>query len=175
MDDFISFLNAINFKITEGSEFCWKCFGPNARYLDSDSPTTESSVSCIFDSKTHVVYQADVYDERDDPETVNYTWVNPAYKEAYLQEHAERGILPFNENTVELELYSDALSKIAAVVNNTPIDRRITFEVDFGDVSLKNAFLAQAALQSMTPDEYVNVILLDYINSHNEKLAQEAK
>ena len=60
------FLEAIDYKITGGSEYSWTCFGPDARYLDciDDEGSSESrySINAIFDSEDQTVYAFELWD-----------------------------------------------------------------------------------------------------------------
>lgn len=50
-------------RINGGSEYGWKSFGPNARYLDFESEFAHGSV--VFDCETQVVYLADIDAKQD--------------------------------------------------------------------------------------------------------------
>lgn len=75
------YLEAINYRITGGSEYCWNCFGDNARYLDCEGEVlNESSVVCIFDSVNQTVYSIEAWDYINDRA---YRWIHPDYIKAY--------------------------------------------------------------------------------------------
>ena len=65
------YLEAIDYRITGGSEYQWKCFGPNARYLDCDSPELNVyNVSCVFDVSKY--YQSQICMLVDDTSSTGY-------------------------------------------------------------------------------------------------------
>ena len=46
-------MEIVNYRITEGSDFTWSCYGDNAYCLDSwDGDQNGSSFTIIFDTKT---------------------------------------------------------------------------------------------------------------------------
>ena len=66
-----------NYRITEGSDYCWKCFGPNAYSLDSWSGDQEGySLPVLFDTKTQEVYQVEAHDYA---RSRSYRRTNPEY------------------------------------------------------------------------------------------------
>jgi hypothetical protein len=81
------FMIAIKYKITGGSEHGWKCYGPNARWLDSEHESYHASI--VFDSVNQTVYEATLSDYRGD---LAYIVVNPNYKNAMIAESESRGV-----------------------------------------------------------------------------------
>lgn len=134
------FLEAIDYKVTGGSEYQWKCFGPNARYLDSDNGTFENNTytaSAIFDSVDQTVYNVEVWDYVNNRE---YRWINPVYKQAMIDEAEHRGI-DYKESSdeqkfIDLDVPKDMLEKISKIVAGEPYDTRVQIEVDFTDEEL---------------------------------------
>lgn len=84
--DVIGFLREIDYGVTEGSQFCWTCYGPDAWYLDA------GSVSAVIDRKTGFVYEISVHDQSQD---VNHRWIHPEYLEGYVDEANSRGCDPW--------------------------------------------------------------------------------
>lgn len=80
---------AFNHKISGGQQYMWKCFGPNAWFIDF-----ENNVSIIIDRFTREVYEVSWYPddgiERD--EVLEVSWINPSYIEAYKTECDERKV-----------------------------------------------------------------------------------
>ena len=78
-------MTLIDFKITEGYDYMWDCYGDNAHGLDSDDfQTTQNySVGIIFDTQTQLVYELTSYDYR---ENVAYRWINPYFKNKHDEE-----------------------------------------------------------------------------------------
>ena len=53
-----NFMEVIDYKITEGSEYQWSCFGNNAYSLDSWNGDQDGyTVTALFDTKDQTIYQ----------------------------------------------------------------------------------------------------------------------
>lgn len=130
------FLEAIDFKITEGSNYGWDCYGPDARYLDSYKDD-EYSISAVFDSKNQLVYAVELWDYINHRE---YRWQHPDFKEAYQAEAEEREIDPKesldDSKYIDLEVAEDILEKISAMVAGEEYDTRVKVPVEFDDEEL---------------------------------------
>lgn len=82
------FVTAVRFRIGEGAEHLWECFGPEASILDWVKDDNSASGGIVYDSKTHVVYEATAWDTRSEQV---WRWNNPAFKKAYRRESKARG------------------------------------------------------------------------------------
>lgn len=80
------FLSAVLYKITEGSQFIWNCYGANAWYLDAEY------ASAVFDRCNGIVLEVSVHGETHD---INHRWIHPEYLERYINESAARGCDPW--------------------------------------------------------------------------------
>jgi ribonucleotide reductase alpha subunit len=80
---------AAQFKISEGSEYQWACYGQNARFLDFQSEFEDVRAGCIFDSQNQTVYEAYLYFGEK-----AYRWLNPEFSEVMYDESFERDIDP---------------------------------------------------------------------------------
>ena len=113
------FMEICDYRITEGSEYCWQCFGPSAYRLDSWNQDHEGhSVSIIFDTQTQEVYEVSAYDYRNNRA---YRLINPDYKDAHDDEASNRNV-DFNQawddvNYVDLDVDDDFIQKALAIVN----------------------------------------------------------
>lgn len=131
-----NYLEAIEYKITDGTDYGWQCYGSNARYLDSYKED-QYSVGAIFDSQDQFVYAIELWDYQNNRE---YRWQHPDYKQAFLNEAKEREIDPTesldNSKFIDLEVADDILEKISAVVAGEDYDTRVKVPVDFTDEQL---------------------------------------
>jgi hypothetical protein len=84
-------MNAIKYRITEGSEYTWRCYGDHAYTLGSWSGCNDTGYSAdiVFDTKTQTVYEFSIIDYRTEE---HFRWINPDYTAAYKTESANRGI-----------------------------------------------------------------------------------
>lgn len=132
------FMEVVGYRITEGSDYGWTCFGHNAYSLDSwNGDQNGHSVSVTFDTKTQVVYQTEVYDYTNERA---YRLINPDYLDAFKNEALSRGVSA-NEawedvNYIDLETDEDFLEKAYAIVNDQAYDTRVQIPVNFTDEEL---------------------------------------
>lgn len=83
------FLEAADGQITSGSEYQWKCYGENARYIDVSNIDNQAVGSAIFDSKTKKVYEVTAEVNEDN---VVYRWIDLEYKNALREESVNREV-----------------------------------------------------------------------------------
>lgn len=175
------FLEAVNFKITGGSEYGWDCFGPNARYLDcsdSDSNDGTYSINAVFDSKTQEIYQLEMWDYVNHRE---YRWIDSFYRPDFEAECGEKGINT-NESLdgnkfIDVEVPEDIFEKINSMVLGKEYDTRIKVPVDFSDEDLLK-YMKLAHEMDITFNELVERAIkaaIDDYNSNPEEYKQRAQ
>jgi hypothetical protein len=149
---------ALDNRITGGSEYHWQCYGPEARYLDYESD--HAHVSVLFDSKTQVVYEASINDK--DEHVTPYRWINPEYKDAYYAEASNKGINPNNAwddtNWCDLEVDDDWLEKAYAIFNGLSFDNRVTVPLDLDDATMLQLCM-EAHKRDITLNKMIEQIL----------------
>lgn len=166
------FMEVVDYKITEGSEYCWQCFGPNAYRLDSWNQDQEGhTVSIVFDTRTHEVYEASAYDYK---RNRAYRLINPDYKFGHDDEAAGRGVdikqAWDDVNYVDLETDEDFLDKARSIVADEDYDTRVEVPLTLPDDSLFDLMkLAHEA--DMSLNQYVEQLLRHAIENH--QLAKE--
>lgn len=157
-----------DYKITEGSEYCWQCFGPNAYRLDSWNQEQDGhTVSIVFDTRTHVVYEANAYDYQ---RNRAYRLINPDFKSAHDNEATERDV-DINQawddvNYVDLDVVDDFIQKAVAIVNDEDYDTRVSVPVDFTDEELLT-YMKMAHDRDMTFNQFVEQALRAAIDEFN--------
>jgi hypothetical protein len=162
------FMEICDYKITEGSEYCWQCFGPNAYRLDSWNQEQDGhTVSIIFDTRTHVVYEATAYDYQ---RNRAYRLINPDFKLAHDNEATERDV-DINQawddvNYVDLDVVDDFIQKAVAIVNDEDYDTRVSVPVDFTDEELLT-YMKMAHDRDMTFNQFVEQALRAAIDEFN--------
>lgn len=133
-------METVDYRITEGSDYGWQCFGNNAYMLDSWNGAhdeTGYTVNIIFDNQTQIVYQMEAWDYKNERE---YRWINPDFKEAYEAESKQRSV-PLNEslddrNFIDLDSADDMLIKARAIVLGKEYDTRVVIPVDLPQETL---------------------------------------
>lgn len=161
------FIQAIEHKITGGSDYHWKCFGDNARYLDcadNEGVGGNYSISAIFDSQTQQVYCIEAWDYFNDRE---YRWIDKAYIKAHTKACAKNKVDLYESmdgrNWIDLDLAEDILEKANALVNNKDYDTRVKVPVDFSDEDLLQ-YMKLAHEMDITFNELVERALREAIN-----------
>lgn len=125
-------LQLIEFKITGGTEFLWNCFGTNARYLDSDN--SEYSISCIFDSVTQEVYKIQFYVNNSKDLMDNCFWLNPAYRQNFLDESESRNVDPYSlDEDIAIYEFMNLHDFITHIRNRVGIEEMETISLDLED------------------------------------------
>jgi len=165
------FMEATGYRIIEGSEYQWSCYGDNAFSLDSwNGDNIEGySAGIVFDTKTQVVYEATVYDYKNNRA---YRLHHLDFKTAHYEEAIRRNIDP-NEaieelDFVDLEDDNDFLKKLCSIINNEKYDTRVTIPIDFPDDKLLR-FMIAAHEKDMTFNAFVNMGLTNMIEYYKEK------
>ena len=161
---------ALNHRITGGSDYHWNCYGSEVRFLDFESDYAHASV--LFDSVTQEVYEATISAKQDGDDNLPgpYRWLNPETKDAYLEECKVRNIDPNNAwddtNWIDLEVDEDFLVKANAVFNNLPFDKRVTVPLDLDDAEVFQ-LMKMAHDRDITLNQLVEEILQKVIDNHN--------
>jgi hypothetical protein len=99
-------------RISGGSEYQWKCYGPNARFLDFSALDGIDNISVIFDAQDQTVYEIEVYPV--DDHSPCYVWFNPTFRSEVIKDAAARQVdiltaydsVKFTEVTSEQEILS---------------------------------------------------------------------
>ena len=166
------FMECIDYAPTEGTKYCWKCFGSNAYTIDywNDSfGETGVSVQCVFDVKDNTVYEMQAWDYKNDRQ---YRWIHPDYANEYREEALGRGVnadQSYDDNKfIDLELESDMLEKASAIFSGKEYDHRIMITLDFtNDEKITLMELAHEA--DMSLNQYIEYILQKEIDRLQEK------
>ena len=132
------FMETVDYKITEGSDYCWNCYGPNAYRLDSWNQEQDGhTVSIVFDTRTQEVYEASAYDYQ---RNRAYRLINPDYVQAHKDEAGDRNVdvdqAWDDVNYTDLEVDGDFLEKARAIVAEEDYDTRVQVPVEFTDEEL---------------------------------------
>lgn len=153
-------LDFVEYRITEGSTYCWSCYGPNARTMDSwDGDTDGVSSSIIFDTKEHIVYEVTVYDYS---KQRAYRLINPDFKDAHTAESKSRGVdsnQAWDDVTyVELETEEDFEEKCRAIMSYEEYDTRVSIPLELEDKDLL-IFMKAAHERDMTFNQFIEEAL----------------
>lgn len=156
------------YKVSGGSEYCWKCFGPNARYMDFELGLHEKSFSIVFDTVTQTVYEATVCDY---VKQNCYRIINPDYVEQYQYEANSRNVnykQAYDDiDYIDLCVDKDFIEKATAIINDLPYDERVIITIDLPD-DMVYSLMKEAHELDITFNEFIAKILQDEIEKSNE-------
>lgn len=171
------FMETVNYRITEGSDYCWSCFGPNAYRLDSWNGKQEGhTVGVLFDTKTQETYQLEACDYQ---RNRAYRWTNPDYKKAHDDEASEKCPDHVNQawddvNYVDLETIDDFFDKASKIVQGADYDTRVSVPINIPDDELFE-LMKKAHEQDITFNQLVEQALQAAIDRHERGEAPFSK
>jgi hypothetical protein len=158
------FMETVDYQITEGSEYMWECYGDHAYRLDSwNQDQNGHSVSIVFDTRTHVIYEASAYDYK---RGRAYRLINPDFKFGHDDEAQSRGVevnQAWDEVVyTDLDVDEDFLAKARAIVADEDYDTRVQVSVDFSDEELLT-YMKLAHERDITFNQLVETALREAI------------
>ena len=163
------FFETFDYRITEGGDYGWSCYGPNSYQLSSWNGvhgTGGWSANAVFDTETQTVYEVEVCDYTHNRA---YRLINPAYVEAYRKEAAQHNV-NLNQawddvNFTDLDVNEDWLEKAQAIVAGEAYDDRVQIELNL-DQDLLFDLMKLAHQQDTTLNQLVETILREHIENH---------
>jgi len=159
------FMETVGYRITEGGDYGWQCYGPNAYRLDSWNQDQDGhTVSIVFDTHSQTVYEITAYDYRRERA---YRLINPDYRASFEREAQERGASA-NEawdtvNYVDLETAEDFLAKAQAIVADQDYDTRVEVPLTLDNATLFG-LMQMAHEQDITLNRLVENIIRQEID-----------
>jgi hypothetical protein len=153
-------MELVNYRITEGGEYCWQCYGTQAYSLDSWNGDQDGySLTVIFDKSNQIVYEVTACDYANNRA---YRMINPDYKFGYDDEAAGRGIAADQAwddvNYIDLETDEDFVTKARAIIAGEPYDTRISIPLTLPDDEML-VLMTMAHEQDMTFNDFVEDII----------------
>jgi len=162
-------MELVDYKITEGGDYGWGCYGPNAYTLDSWNGVHGVggySFSIVFSTKSQKVYEVSMCDYTNDRA---YRMINPKNQEKHANEALARDV-NLNEawddvDYVDLDVVDDFIQKALAIRAGEAYDTRVQVEVDFSDEELLQ-YMKLAHERDMTFNELVEEALRHAISEY---------
>ena len=160
-------MEIVDYRITEGGDYQWSCFGQNAYSLDSWNGEQDGhSFTIIFDTKTQEVYEVQAHDYIHQRA---YRLINPNYADQYHKEAKNRSVLENQAwddvNYVDLEVDDDFIQKCLAIKAGEDYDTRVSVPVDFTDEELLK-YMKLAHERDMTFNQFIEEALRAAIEEH---------
>ena len=161
------FFEVTNYRISEGSEYGWLCYGSDAYRLDAWNGDQDGhSHSIVFDTKTQEVYEVSSYDYRNNRA---YRLMNPDFVYEHKEEALERQV---NEkeawddvNYIDLEVDDDWIQKALAIEAGEDYDVRVEVPLTLDDAQVFE-LMRLAHEQDITLNQLVERVLRDAIEQH---------
>ena len=162
-------MELVDYKITEGGDYGWQCYGPNAYTLDSWNGVHGKggySFSIVFSTKTQKVYEVSMCDYTNDRA---YRMIVENKKEKHRKEAEDRTV-NLNEawdsvDYVDLDVDDDFIQKALAIRAGEKYDTRVQIPVDFSDEELLQ-YMKLAHDRDMTFNEFVEEALRHAISEY---------
>jgi hypothetical protein len=162
-------MELVDYKITEGSEYGWQCYGPNSYSLDSWNGVHGKggySFSIVFSTKSQKVYEVSMCDYTNDRA---YRMINPKNVEKHRKESESKSVLANQAwddvNYIDLDVVDDFIQKALAIRAGEPYDTRVSVPVDFTDEELLT-YMKIAHERDITFNQLVEQALREAINTH---------
>jgi len=160
-------MELVDYKITEGGEYGWACYGPNAYDLSSWNGVHGKggySFNIIFSTKTQKVYEVTVCDY-----TRNraYRMIVENKQEKHRKEAEHKSELANQAwddvEYVDLEVVDDFIQKCLAIRAGEDYSTDVSVPIDLPDDLLLFAFKAAHA-ENMTFNDWMNKMLKEFID-----------
>jgi hypothetical protein len=163
-------MELVDYRITEGSEYGWQCFGTDAYSLSSWNGDHDGwSFNIVFDTKTQVVYTVEVCDYA---RNRAYRLMNPDYKQEHDEEaktHDVSAKEAWDEcDFVDLEEDDDFMQKGMAIRDGVDYDSRVSVPLTVPDDVLF-ALMKRAHDQDITLNQLVEDVLWEAIRAEEDK------
>lgn len=160
-------MELVDYKITEGSDFCWNCYGNDAYMLDSWNGEQDGhSFTVIFDTKTQVVYEVQAHDY---VHQRAYRMVNEEFRKKLKKEARKRDVdknMAWDDvNYVDLEVDDDFIQKCLSIKAGEDYDTRVVVPLELDDGMLFN-LMKMAHEHDVTLNQMVEVVLRQVIDQH---------
>jgi len=164
-------MELVDYKITEGGDYGWQCYGPNAYCLDSWNGVHGKggySFSIVFSTKTQKVYEVSVCDYTNDRA---YRMIAEDKQKKHTKEAKELAV-DLNQawddvDYVDLEVDDDFIQKCLAIRAGEDYDTSVSVPIDLPDDLLLFAFKS-AHFENMTFNDWMNKMLKEFIDKVNK-------
>jgi hypothetical protein len=161
------FMDIVEYRVSEGSDFGWTCFGPAAYSISAwNGDNNGWSANVIFNTKDQTVYIVEACDYKHNRA---YRFINPNHADAYKayakKHHAKYADQAWdNISYIDLEDDDDWIQKALAIVAGKDYDTRVSVPLDFPDVELLK-YMKAAHEQDITFNEFVTRALTRIVNT----------
>jgi len=153
-------MELVEYRITEGSDYGWQCYGSNVYMLDSWNGEHDGhSFSIIFDTKDQTVYEVQAHDY---VHNRAYRMINKDFQKNNRKEAKRRDVSKDEAweevDYVDLEVDDDFIQKCLAIAAGEDYSTDVSIPIDLPDHELMVLFKA-AHEADMTFNDFVNQAL----------------
>jgi hypothetical protein len=157
-------MELVGYRITEGSDYMWQCYGSNAYAIDSWNGEQDGhSFTVIFDTKDQTVYEVQAHDYVHDRA---YRMINEDFQKKNRKEAKKRDIDKDNAwddvDYVDLDVDDDFIQKCLAIRAGEDYDTRVSVPMEFSDQELLT-YMKLAHEQDITFNQLVERALREAI------------
>jgi hypothetical protein len=160
-------MELVDYRITEGGEYGWQCYGPNAYTLDSWNGVHGKggySFSIVFSTKTQKVYEVSMCDYTNDRA---YRMIVENKQVKHRKESQSRAV-NLNQawddvDYVDLDVDDDFFQKALAIKAGEDYENTVSVPIDLPDDLMMFAFRA-AHEADMTLNDWMNQMLRGFID-----------
>jgi hypothetical protein len=157
-------MEIVDYRITEGSDYCWHCYGNDVHMLDSWNGEQDGfSFTVIFDTKTQVVYEVQAHDY---VHNRAYRMINEDFRKKNKKEAKRRDIDKNNAwddvDYIDLEVDDDFIQKCLSIKAGEDYDTRVSVPLELGDNEMFE-LMRMAHEQDLTLNHLVENILRNVI------------
>lgn len=163
------YFELVEYRITEGSDYGWDCYGAKAHMLSAWNGIHGKggwSTNVVFDTDFQTVYEVEICDYTNNRA---YRMINPDYKDEHDAESKDRGELGNQAwddvEYVDLDVDDDFIQKALAIISGDNYDTRVQVPLDLDD-ELLFELMKQAHDRDLTLNQIVEEILRNVISAH---------
>ena len=160
-------MELVDYRITEGSNYGWQCYGSNVYQMDSWNGNIDGhSFSIVFDTRDQTVYEVQAHDY---VHNRAYRMINEDFLKK-MKKEAKRRDVDKDEawddvNYIDLEVDDDFIQKCLAIRAGEDYDTRVSVPIDMSDADLL-VFMKMAHERDITFNELVEEALRQAIEQH---------
>jgi hypothetical protein len=160
-------MELVDYRITEGSNYGWQCYGSNVYQMDSWNGNIDGhSFSIVFDTRDQTVYEVQAHDY---VHNRAYRMINEDFLKK-MKKEAKRRDVDKDEawddvNYIDLEVDDDFIQKCLAIRAGEDYDTRVSIPLDFSDEELLQ-YMKMAHERDITFNKLVEEALRRAIEQH---------
>jgi hypothetical protein len=154
------FMELVEYRITEGSDYGWQCYGSDAYMLDSWNGEQDGhSFTIIFDTKDQTVYEVQAHDY---VHNRAYRMINEDFAKKNRKEAKRRDIDRHEAwddvDYVDLDVDDDFFQKALAIREGEDYDTRVSVPLELDDATMFQ-MMRMAHERDLTLNEFVEDVL----------------